>query len=207
MIKTKLIKKHMKLEVLSKNHKYRAVKPVFLNDFEFGKKKRVLRLNEEHGAYLKQALDHKPNLTLPELRTMVKRHFLMQRLSVSTVRNHVVRNLGYSCKVLHHSPANAFSEYNKRRRVECAKEILEAVAQGKMLLFCDEYSFSNQRICRYGWALKGKNVYVPTNQSRVSFSCIVTHSFEKVVAFDIVKGTINSDIFIDHLTKVSQNLS
>ena len=50
-------------------------------------------------------------------------------------------------------------------------------------------------------------MYVPTNQSRVNFSCIVSHSFEKVIAFDIVKGTINSEIFIAHLEQVQENLS
>ena len=62
-------------------------------------------------------------------------------------------------------------------------------------------------MCRYGWAKKGKNVFVPTNQNRVTFSCIVTHSFEKVIAFDIVQSTIDSEIFCNHLALVKSNLS
>ena len=81
------------------------------------------------------------------------------------------------------------------------------VDRGSQLLFCDEYCFSNQRICRYGWVKKGKNAYVPTHIKRESFSCIVTHSFERVIAFTIVRGTINSNAFIDHLHQVKDSVS
>ena len=72
-IKTKQIKKTAKLAKLQKKYKYKAVKPVCLEELQLGSKKRVLRLDKEKGDYLKQALAQKPNMTLPELRTMVKR--------------------------------------------------------------------------------------------------------------------------------------
>ena len=63
----------------------------------------------------------------------------MPKLSVSTLRNYLVNELGYSNKVLHHSPANAFTEYNKKKRVECAQKIMSYINEGKRLIFCDEY--------------------------------------------------------------------
>ena len=152
MLKTKLIKKNATLAKLAKEYRFKQVKPACIQGIKLRSRKCQLRLDKVKGAYLKEALDRKPNLTLAELRTMIKRQFSMRKLSVSTVRNYMKNQLGYSCKVLQHSPANAFTDENKARRLECAQKILELINEDKKLLFCDEYCFSNQRMCRYGWA-------------------------------------------------------
>ena len=77
MLKTKLIKKNLTLEKLAKKHKFKQEKPACLANFKLRSKKCLLRLDKEKEAFVKETLADSPNLTLPELRTMIKRQFLM----------------------------------------------------------------------------------------------------------------------------------
>ncbi|AYV77371.1 MAG: HTH and integrase core domain protein [Dasosvirus sp.] len=63
----------------------------------------------------------------------------------------------------------------------------------------DESSFDTHINSHYGWSKKGKRIVLVKKEKRIQYSIISAVTMEKVINMKIVKGSINSEIFIEFI--------
>lgn len=75
--------------------------------------------------------------------------------------------------------------------------------QNKIFFSIDETSFNRNNTSIYGYALKGDKVFIRKNVPRItSITSICCISREKIIHNEIIKGSINKDIFLRYIKKL-----
>ncbi len=84
---------------------------------------------------------------------------------------------------------------------------MKLVNDGKDPLFEDEFHIKSDRVCSRGWSPPAVQRIVTTPKRQTWYSCIVTCSFEKIVAFEVYQDTIDAEKFRRHLILLQKTLS
>ena len=184
---------------LSKNATIRLIKNIIENGDEFESK--FSQIPERRQRNFERNSDIKRNIenflicdnSLTQKAIMVKLNELGISISQSKISK-VLKEMGYSRKRLTKIPEGRNTEKNLDERR--AYTLSMSSIQDESLVFIDETGFNLHTSLNYGYSPKSQREFrmFPSNKGR-NLSVLVAISLRGVIAYEMVDGPINSELF------------
>jgi len=133
-------------------------------------------------------------VTLNIIRTHLVQHFGLEnrRISLQTVSN-MLKRLSFSRKRTKKLIANRNISLTMKKRKEVAIEFLSTLKANKEMIFIDETGFNQTLMPFYGYSKIGETCWIKTIAKTQNFSVIAAITKNKILGFQIFKGSITAE--------------
>ena len=162
-------------------------------------------ITEEHCAFLRELMEEDCTITLEYMQEQLEAVDDL-RVGLTTIHNRIV-GFHYSFKVVKKHCFAAITDAMKEQRRVYSRWLINAVMEGRNLVFLDEVGFTVSSRVNRGRAEKGESAHVPTTSIRSrNISCICAIHRTGVIHYEILEATANGERFRQYLHGLQESL-
>jgi len=164
-------------------------------------------LHDDEKEYIKcLADDSKHCYTVSQMRVKLNSRFGRQ-IQKNRIYRYLTKGLAYSYKCNTYAAPAAFEPSQKVIRYKVSKVLIDAYTQGQTVIYFDETGCDLNICSNRSWSKHGLRPYRmrPPRSQRLNLIMAITDA--KILAFQVIKGSMNENIFIDFMIGICRKLS
>lgn len=161
------------------------------------------KLNQEQKQQVKEWVKQHPK-SLKKVRNQIQKEWGIQ-LSNDTIKR-IIKKLGMIWKRMKRGMSKVPYEWELEVKLPRLEELKKQAEKGEIdLKYLDESGFSLQPNIPYSWQEKGERITLRSCQSK-RINVLGLMDCRNTLDYEIHQGTINSEVVINFLDKISENL-